>query len=90
MKLRGGELLSVSIEDEEQGEWQAEDIPLDIIYEDEVLIVLNKPEGLLSVPGKEISDSVYTRIKQLFPSCTSCLKMKTKFLLSMLKNIMMV
>ena len=43
---------------------------LEIIYEDEVLIVVNKPTEFLSVPGKEITDSVYTRIKEKYPNAT--------------------
>ena len=42
----------------------------DIIYEDEVMLVINKPAGLLSVPGKNIEDSVYTRIKNTYPNAT--------------------
>ncbi len=41
---------------------------LDIIYEDESFVVVNKPHGLLSVPGINISDSVYTRLKHTFKS----------------------
>ena len=36
---------------------------LEIVYEDESLVVVNKPAGLRSVPGVDISDSVYTRLK---------------------------
>jgi tRNA pseudouridine32 synthase/23S rRNA pseudouridine746 synthase len=43
---------------------------LEIIYEDAVLIVVNKPAELLSVPGKDIKDSVYTRIKEKYPAAT--------------------
>ena len=43
---------------------------LKIIYEDDVLIAVHKPTELLSVPGKEISDSVYTRIKEKYPTAT--------------------
>ena len=43
---------------------------LSIIFEDDDLIVVNKPPEFLSVPGKEINDSVYTRIKQLYPTAT--------------------
>lgn len=43
---------------------------LKIVYEDEVLIIVNKPAELLSVPGKEIKDSVYTRIKKKYPNAT--------------------
>jgi tRNA pseudouridine32 synthase/23S rRNA pseudouridine746 synthase len=34
------------------------------VFEDDDLIVINKPPEFLSVPGIEIKDSVYTRIKQ--------------------------
>ncbi len=44
--------------------------PLEIVYQDEHLVVVNKPANLLSVPGKHISDSVYTRIKAMFPKAT--------------------
>lgn len=40
---------------------------LEIIFEDEWLLVINKPQQFLSVPGKEISDSVWQRIKQMRP-----------------------
>ncbi|HUP11245.1 MAG TPA: RluA family pseudouridine synthase, partial [Niastella sp.] len=38
---------------------------LEIVYEDECLVVVNKPAGLLSVPGKDISESVYTQLKKI-------------------------
>jgi len=40
---------------------------IDIIYQDDVMLVINKPAELLSVPGTNIEDSVYLRIKQSFP-----------------------
>jgi tRNA pseudouridine32 synthase/23S rRNA pseudouridine746 synthase len=43
---------------------------LEIIYEDDALIVVHKPAEFLSVPGKDIKDSVYTRIKERYPSAT--------------------
>jgi tRNA pseudouridine32 synthase/23S rRNA pseudouridine746 synthase len=43
---------------------------IDVIYQDEDILVVNKPTEFLSVPGKEISDSVYLRIKQQFPDAT--------------------
>ena len=48
----------------------AEKQELEIIYEDDVLIVVNKPTEFLSVPGKEINDSVYTRTKEKYPDAT--------------------
>ena len=44
----------------------AADKTLDIIYQDEAIVVVNKPAEFLSVPGKDISDSVYSRIKARF------------------------
>ena len=40
---------------------------LEIIYQDDDIVVVNKPEEFLSVPGIEIKDSVYIRIKNQFP-----------------------
>lgn len=39
---------------------------LEIVYEDVYLAVVNKPAGLRSVPGVDISDSVYSRLKQIW------------------------
>lgn len=42
-------------------------IELSIIYEDESLVVINKPEEFLSVPGIHVKDSVYTRMLKKYP-----------------------
>ena len=47
-----------------------EDKKLDIIYQDQDILIVNKPTEFLSVPGKEISDSVFLRIKQQYPDAT--------------------
>ncbi len=45
------------------------DTPLDLIHEDHALIVVNKPAGLLSVPGKgdHLSDCLMARLQAAFP-----------------------
>ncbi len=48
----------------------AEGKNIEIVYEDDVLAVINKPAEFLSVPGKIISDSVYQRVKELYPNAT--------------------
>jgi len=48
----------------------AKNIELPIVYQDQDILVVNKPAGLLSVPGKNIKDSVHTRLKKLFPLAT--------------------
>lgn len=43
----------------------AKEKQLKIVYDDEELVVVNKPTELLSVPGIEIQDSVYTRLQDM-------------------------
>ncbi|MFK7831633.1 MAG: pseudouridine synthase [Winogradskyella sp.] len=64
---------------------------LEIIYEDDFLLVLNKPHEFLSVPGKTIKDSVLTRMKSYLPNATGPLllhrlDMSTSGLLLVAKN----
>ena len=42
---------------------------LDILFEDEHIIVVNKPSGILSVPGKAVEhfDSIASRVKSRYP-----------------------
>lgn len=46
---------------------------IDIIYEDEAIVIINKPAELLSVPGVDIEDSVYSRMKTRYPDATGSL-----------------
>lgn len=48
----------------------ADDKQITVIYQDEHLLVINKPAEFLSVPGKNISDSVQTRIIRDFPQAS--------------------
>ncbi len=48
----------------------AEGKELRIFWEDDYIVVIHKPEEFLSVPGKNISDSVATRLRFLFPRAT--------------------
>jgi tRNA pseudouridine32 synthase/23S rRNA pseudouridine746 synthase len=63
---------------------------LEIIYEDEAMIVVNKPAEFLSVPGKSIRDSVYTRIKEEYelegPVIVHRLDMSTSGIMVLAKN----
>jgi tRNA pseudouridine32 synthase/23S rRNA pseudouridine746 synthase len=49
---------------------QAEVSDLEIVFEDEWLLLVNKPTDFLSVPGKELKDSVLERIRLNYPSAT--------------------
>lgn len=45
------------------------DSGLDLVYQDESILVVNKPSGLLSVPGRGVdkTDSLLSRVQQEFP-----------------------
>lgn len=43
---------------------------LEILFEDDWLLAINKPAGMLSVPGKTDADSVYQRLKTQYPDAT--------------------
>jgi len=44
--------------------------PLDVIHEDHELLIVAKPAGLLSVPGKseDLADCLLTRVQEAFPT----------------------
>lgn len=46
------------------------DTNLEILFEDDWLLVVDKPAGMLSVPGNTDLDSVYQRIKNRYPDAT--------------------
>ena len=50
-RVKGGERIEINATCEPQQNWSAEDIPLQVIHEDEELLVINKPAGLVVHPG---------------------------------------
>lgn len=46
---------------------QAQSQDIEVLYEDEFIMAINKPVDLFSSPGKEIEDSVYSRLKHQYP-----------------------
>lgn len=50
-KVQGDEEIIVNVELEPDEKWLAEDIPLEIIYEDDQVLVINKPVGLVTHPA---------------------------------------
>ena len=43
---------------------------LRILYEDDYLVAVDKPAGMLSVPGKSDADSVYRQLRRIYPEAT--------------------
>lgn len=53
-KLSEGDILKVIFPEEKPSEGVAgEEIPLEILYEDEYLLVINKPSGMNTIPSRE-------------------------------------
>ena len=48
----------------------AENQNIEIVFEDEYLAVIHKPHEFLSVPGKNVTDSVFQRVSDLYPNAT--------------------
>ncbi|QPB43428.1 23S rRNA pseudouridine(1911/1915/1917) synthase RluD [Rodentibacter haemolyticus] len=50
-KVLGGEQIEIIVEVEDETRFEAENIPLNIVYEDEHILVINKPKDLVVHPG---------------------------------------
>jgi len=68
LKLKGGEEVAVQIPAPAAAEPQPESIPLEVLYEDHDLIVINKPAGMVVHPGP--GNSSGTLVNALLAHCT--------------------
>ena len=59
-------LQGLDVEDNALGR-PLDDMALDVVYDDQWLTVLNKPSGMLTVPGKLLDDSLLTRFQAAHP-----------------------
>ena len=50
-KVSGDEIVDLTLNQKQSNDWAAEEIPLNIVYEDEDIIVINKQFGLVTHPG---------------------------------------
>ncbi|OBU14591.1 23S rRNA pseudouridine(1911/1915/1917) synthase [Photobacterium aquimaris] len=55
-KMMGGEELFIQAEIEDEVRWIAQDLPLDIVYEDGDILVINKPRDFVVHPGAGTPD----------------------------------
>lgn len=66
-KLREGDIVEVEVPEAKETQIQAEDIPLDIVYEDEHMLVVNKPQGMVVHPAAGNYDG--TLVNALMAHC---------------------
>ena len=50
-KLQENDVIKIEAEEAKQSELKPQEIPLDVIYEDNDIIVVNKPKGMVVHPG---------------------------------------
>jgi tRNA pseudouridine32 synthase/23S rRNA pseudouridine746 synthase len=63
-------LEGMSLEDNPMMMYDGETKKITTVYEDDELLIINKPTEFLSVPGKVIKDSVWMRMKHKYPEAT--------------------
>lgn len=68
-KMFGGEQIDINAQVEAQIRFEAQNIPLNIVYEDEDILVINKPAGLVVHPGAGNPDG--TVLNALLHHCPS-------------------
>lgn len=67
LPILGHMLADIDVEDNPLLKNPAEGKKLEIIFEDDVLMIVHKPAEFLSVPGKNVTDSVQNRILEQYP-----------------------
>ena len=68
-KMYGGESIVIDAEVEAEKRFEAQNIPLNIVYEDDDILVINKPAGLVVHPGAGNPDG--TVLNALLHHCPS-------------------
>jgi len=51
LKLKAGDIIEINIPEAKELEISKEDIPLDIVYEDKDILIINKPQGMVVHPA---------------------------------------
>lgn len=69
-KVYGGEHIELTVPEIRQGEWQAQDIAIEVVYEDNDMLVVNKPAGLVVHPGAGNPDNtLLNALLFRYPDC---------------------
>jgi len=67
LKLKSGDVVSYEVPPPEPSTVAPQDIPLDIVYEDEHLVVVNKPKGMVTHPAPGVREG--TLVNALLAHC---------------------
>lgn len=70
-KIKDNDNITIQIEEPKSSKLEAQDIPLDIIYEDNDIVVINKPKGMVVHPGNGNPDN--TLVNAVLAHCKGSL-----------------
>ena len=70
-KLKNNDIVTIIKEEPKEVELKAEDIPLDVVYEDNDILVVNKQKGLVVHPGNGNPDG--TLVNAIMARCKDSL-----------------
>ena len=68
LKLKAGDIIKINVPEDKPLEVNAEDIPLDIVYEDEDILIINKQQGLVVHPSNGHWE--HTLVNAILHHCT--------------------
>lgn len=70
-KMLGGERVTIHAEIDEEVRWKAQEISLNVVYEDDDILVINKPQGLVVHPGAGNADgTLLNALLHYYPAIT--------------------
>lgn len=76
LKLAEGDVIAAEVPEDEPLDVKAENIPLDILYEDSDIIVINKPKGMVVHPAAGVYTEHWSMrfcfTARIFPESTAC------------------
>lgn len=71
-KVNNGDLVEMQYEEQRDLSWVASAVDLDVLYEDDDLLVINKPAGLVMHPGAgQIENTVANALLHRYPEASS-------------------
>ena len=70
LKLKTNDIIELNIPEAKELEISKEDIPLDIVYEDEDILIINKPQGMVVHPA--IGHYEHTLVNAIFSVSSGC------------------
>ncbi|XP_008806145.2 RNA pseudouridine synthase 2, chloroplastic [Phoenix dactylifera] len=71
--IKGGDMVSCTVSELQPLRAKAEDIPLDIVYEDAYVLVVNKPAHMQWISlAPCLSEENYTKLEACFSDCQGC------------------